>query len=214
MEKTDKFARGYSFYKYFLIFIIGCVFGFIYETIIAFFKTGELVGKQELIYGPFMPVYGIGAVLFMYVISKNKGYVKTFFICSALGGILEYFYSFFQELFFGTISWDYSQSFANVDGRTTLIYAIFWGALGLLFKAFLYPFLSNLIEKAPKKIAVPITWALIIFIIFDINITIFSSLRQNERNKNIPPKNAIDTFYDTYYPDEVLNKVYTNRRRT
>ena len=213
MVKKKKFAEGYSFYKYFLIFIIGSIFGFVYETILEFIQTGNISFKQELIYGPFLPVYGLGAILFMFVISKTKSYFKTFLICAILGGILEYFYSFFQEMFFGTISWDYSNQVTNIDGRTSLFYAAFWGILAVIFKAYLYPFFSNLIEKIPRKIGTPIIWAIIIFMVFNINITIFSSLRQNARSKNIAPQNSIDLFYDTYYPDELLNKIYVNRRR-
>ena len=213
MVKKKKFAEGYSFYKYFLIFIIGSIFGFVYETILEFIQTGNISFKQELIYGPFLPVYGLGAILFMFVISKTKSYFKTFLICAILGGILEYFYSFFQEMFFGTISWDYSNQVTNIDGRTSLFYAAFWGILAVIFKAYLYPFFSNLIEKIPIKIGTPIIWAIIIFMVFNINITIFSSLRQNARSKNIAPQNSIDLFYDTYYPDELLNKIYVNRRR-
>ena len=213
MVKKKKFAEGYSFYKYFLIFIIGSIFGFVYETILEFIQTGNISFKQELIYGPFLPVYGLGAILFMFVISKTKSYFKTFLICAILGGILEYFYSFFQEMFFGTISWDYSNQVTNIDGRTSLFYAAFWGILAVIFKAYLYPFFSNLIEKIPRKIGTPIIWAIIIFMVFNINITIFSSLRQNARSKNIAPQNNIDLFYDTYYPDELLNKIYVNRRR-
>ncbi len=213
MVKKKKFAEGYSFYKYFLIFIIGSIFGFVYETILEFIQTGNISFKQELIYGPFLPVYGLGAILFMFVISKTKSYFKTFFICTILGGILEYFYSFFQEMFFGTISWDYSNQITNIDGRTSLFYAAFWGVLAVIFKAYLYPFFSNLIEKIPKKIGTPIIWAIIIFMAFNINITIFSSLRQNARSKNIAPQNSIDLFYDTYYPDELLNKIYVDRKR-
>ena len=35
--------------------------------------------------------------------------------------------------------------------------------------------------------------------------------RQDERRKNIEPKNQIYVFLDRVYPDEFLDKVYNNK---
>lgn len=212
MSKIKKFAQGFCFYKYFLIFVIGSVIGFIYETVLEYVQTGNLFSKQELIFGPFTVVYGIGAVIFTVVGKKFKNMSVIFLITAFFGGVLEFLYSFFQEKFFGTVSWDYSNAISNIDGRTTILYAIGWGILGVIYIKWIYPFISKIIEAIPKKVALPLTWLLIIFMIFNINITIFSSVRQYERRKNIPAKNNIDKFYDKYFPNEKLDKVYQNRK--
>ena len=212
MKKDKRFAQGYCFYKYFWIFIIGSLIGFIYETILEYIQTGRIFSKQELIYGPFTVVYGIGAVIFTIVNKKFKNVSVIFLITAFFGGVLEYFYSFFQERFFGTVSWDYSEAITNIDGRTTILYAIGWGILGVIYVKVLYPSISKLIESIQKKIAVPVTWAIIIFMIFNINITIFSSVRQFERRQSIPAKNEIDKFYDMYYPNDKLNSIFENRK--
>ena len=214
MKETKKFAKGFCFYKYFWIFVLGSVIGFLYEIIIEYVQTGKVFSKQELIYGPFTVVYGLGAVVFTIVGKKFKNLSVIFLITSFFGGMLEFLYSFFQERFFGTVSWDYSNAISNIDGRTTILYAIGWGILGVIYIKVIYPFLSKCIECIPKNIALPITWVVIIFMIFNINITIFSSLRQYERRQNIPPKNRIDEFYDTYFPDEKLDDIYQNRKVT
>lgn len=100
----------------------------------------------------------------------------------------------------------------NIDGRTTLLYAVGWGILGILYIKGIYPLLSKTIEKIPRKIAIPITWCLIIFMVFNIIITIFSSVRMYERKQNIAPKSNIDIFYDKNFSDEKLNKIYQNRK--
>ena len=212
MKKDKRFAQGYCFYKYFWIFIIGSLIGFIYETILEYIQTGRIFSKQELIYGPFTVVYGIGAVIFTIVNKKFKNVSVIFLLTAFFVGVLEYFYSFFQERFFGTVSWDYSEAITNIDGRTTILYAIGWGILGVIYVKVLYPSISKLIESIQKKIAVPVTWAIIIFMIFNINITIFSSVRQFERRQSIPAKNEIDKFYDMYYPNEKLNGIFENRK--
>ena len=50
MEKVKeerKFATGFCFYKYFYVFTIGCIIGYIYETIIEYIQTGTFVNKQD-----------------------------------------------------------------------------------------------------------------------------------------------------------------------
>lgn len=212
IKKEKKFASGFCFYKYFYVFIIGCVIGYIYEMIIEYIQTGRFVNKQELIYGPFVTVYGIGILVFTIVSSKINNTSALFLITAFLGGIIEYMYSFFQEKLFGNVSWDYSYAVTNIDGRTTLLYAVGWGILGVIYIKLIYPLISKMIERIPKKYAIPVTWALIIFMVFNINISVFSSVRMYERQKNIAPKNNIDIFYDNNFPDEKLNKIYQNRK--
>lgn len=48
--------------------------------------------------------------------------------------------------------------------------------------------------------------------VFNIIITIFSSVRMYERKQNIAPKSNIDIFYDKNFPDEKLNNIYQNRK--
>lgn len=50
-------------------------------------------------------------------------------------------------MLFGTISWDYSDMPFNIDGRTSLAYAVVWGILGVIWVRELYPAFSRLIEK-------------------------------------------------------------------
>lgn len=210
-NEKKKFAEGFCFYKYFWIFIIGSIIGFLYEVMLEYVHTGSVFSKQELIFGPFTIVYGMGAVIYTIVASKFKNMTVLFLITAFFGGVLEFLYSFFEERFFGTISWDYTGLISNIDGRTTILYSIGWGILGIIYIKCIYPILSRFIESIPRKIAIPITWLAIIFMVFNIVITIFSSVRQYERRKNIPPKNSIDEFYDKYFPDEKLDKIYENR---
>ena len=52
--------------KIFWIFVIGSVFGFVIEMLYATIYTRTLVIRQGLIYGPFVQVYGMGAVALLF----------------------------------------------------------------------------------------------------------------------------------------------------
>ena len=82
-------------------FIIGSIAGFIFEVTVVFFQKGHFELRQGLIYGPFIPVYGIGAMCYYIVLSKIKNKVQIFLITMVLGGITEYLCSFIQEKAFG-----------------------------------------------------------------------------------------------------------------
>ena len=83
----------------FWLFIIGSILGYIFEMIVVLFQKGYFESRQGLIYGPFTPVYGIGAIIYYLVLNKVKtrNKLKIFFITMILGGATEYISSFIQE---------------------------------------------------------------------------------------------------------------------
>ena len=85
--------------KIFWIFVIGSVVGFFAEMLYALVYTRALEMRQGLIYGPFIQIYGIGAVAY-YILTLNiQDPKKAFFSGMIMGGALEYLCSFFQEIF-------------------------------------------------------------------------------------------------------------------
>lgn len=63
--------------KIFWIFMIGSVIGYIFETIVVIFQKGHFEIRQGVIYGPLIPVYGIGGIIyyitFNFVKTQDKG---------------------------------------------------------------------------------------------------------------------------------------------
>ena len=198
----------------FWVFIIGSIAGFIFEVTVVFFQKGHFELRQGLIYGPFIPVYGIGAMCYYIVLSKTKikNKIQIFLITMILGGITEYLCSLIQEKAFGTISWDYSYLPFNINGRTSLLHCIYWGIGGVLYITYIDPFLNKMIDKTNIKAFDLITIILSIFIIFDISISWMAADRQTERKNNIEPENRLDIFLDKNYPDEYMNRIFNNKK--
>lgn len=214
MNNTNSFAKGYSFLKYFWVFVIVCIIGYIYESVLSVFQSGAFCSRQGLLLGPFIPVYGLGAIMLMATLSKIKNWKMAFLVSAIVGGTVEFLYSFIQEKLFGTVSWTYYEYFMNFQGRTSIIHAIFWGILGIVFMKWIYPYLSNLIEKIPNKFGIGFSYLLVTFMALNIFLTIVVSLRQQKRIDNVPPQNVLDQFCDTYYPNERLDQIYSNQVRT
>ena len=214
-EEQKPFAYGVNFYKLFWLFTIGSFIGCILETIVGFvYNGGVFEYRVGLVYGPFIPVYGIGAVMMtlaLYKFSRARLWI-VFLVSAFVGATFEYLTSYFQQMFFGAISWDYSHQAFNLYGRTSLFYALIWGFLGIAWAKFLYPFASMLIEKLPKNMGKLLSIALCAFMVYDCVISCLAQWRYNERQANVPATNVIEEFLDEQFPDDYLDMIYPHMR--
>jgi len=210
-KKEDRpFAYGLSFSKLFWLFVIGSFFGTVLETFWALFAEGHFEMRVGWVLGPFIPVYGVGAVAITLCLYKlhSKSDVIVYLASAAIGATFEYLCSYFQEKFLGTISWDYSDTPFNLDGRTNLMFALIWGFLGLVWLRNLYPFISNLIEKIPKRAGKIITVILCVFMVINGLLSIVAINRWHERAESIPPKTVVGQFCDAVFTDDYMEFIY------
>lgn len=209
--------KGKNVFKFILIifwvFIIGSLIGYGVETIVAIIQNGHFASRQGLLYGPLIPVYGVGLVVYYLVISKikDKSNFEIFIITMILGGIVEYLFSFFQEKLFGTVSWDYSNLWFNINGRTSLLHCLYWGTGGILFVKYIYPFIEKIINKLDLLALKHITVILIVLLVFDVGISCVASSRQKERVEGVAASSNLDRFCDEHYPDSVMDYIYSNK---
>lgn len=217
LENSKKFAEGFSFYKIFIIFLIGSIVGTYHEQLLYFFQTWMQHGspiwetRHGVLYGPFNPLYGAGFLLFVLVLGKKeRSWWKTFIYGSLLGGCLEFIVGFLQKAILGTQAWNYSDHFLNIMGCTTIPIMLFWGLLALLVIKYIYPFLSNLIEKIPYKFGTIFFGITFVLMNLNILISLLALNRQALRHKEIEPYTFVGKLFDQVYPDEYLDKVFPN----
>ena len=211
-RKTRHFAQGKSFYKLFWVFFIGCFLGVVVERVWCFVRYGLYEPRVGLIYGPFNLVYGIGAwalTLALYPF-RNRGKIFSFIGGALVGSAVEYACSWFQEMVFGSVSWDYSSQPFNLNGRICLLYSIYWGVLGVLWIKELYPRMAKLILKIPNKVGKPLTFVLLAFMVFNTVMTGLTTLRWMERCHGIPADNAVEVYFDEHYPNERMESILSN----
>lgn len=211
-KRARHFAQGKSFYKLFWVFFIGCFLGVIIERLWCFVRFGVFEPRVGLIYGPFNLVYGVGAWALTMALYQFRNRSKLFsFIGGALvGSVVEYMCSWFQETVFGSVSWDYSNQPFNLNGRICLLYSIYWGLLGILWIKEIYPRMARLILRIPDRIGKPLTFVLAIFMVFNSVMTGLTALRWVNRRQGEPPRNAIEAYFDEHYPDERMQRIFSN----
>lgn len=217
--KNDKheFAKGLCGEKIFIIFVIGSLFGCYYEMflnlIVHYYRDGSIFWetRRGVIYGPFSPIYGAGAALMTYLLlRKKRPWYEIYGYGALIGGGFEYLISFLQETFVGTVSWNYSDYFLNINGRTTIPFMLVWGLGAIILSYIVYPLISKMVAKIPFNLAKLIYRILLIFLIIDMAISWTALLRQTVRRAGYGPYTIVDKLYDHYYNDERLRKAFPN----
>lgn len=213
-EESKVFAEGINFYKLFCIFLIGAFIGDIAEIIFCRFSMHRWMSRSSLIFGQLSIVWGLAICLATLCLHRYKDRDNTFIFIfgSIMGGAFEYVCSVFTEFFFGTIFWDYSRIPFNLNGRINLLFCFFWGFAAVVFIKLIYPKLTNLIEKIPKKLGIVLTNIIFILFIIDLFITGCVMMRQHQRREGIPATNFVERLCDTYADDEFMTKRWPNMK--
>ena len=188
------------------LFVIGCLVGFVLETIWHFLKNGVWINKQGLLYGPFKPIYGFGLIFIVLIMNnyREKKFWQKFIIGVILGSAFEYFGSLFQEYVFGTSTWNYSNFNLNIGGRIYLPYCFAWGIIAVFCVDFVYPFLKKILNKINPCFDKIITVGVGIFMIINISLTALASIRYSDRANKENTDSAVFKVIDSLYPDEYM----------
>ena len=73
-----------------------------------------------------------------------------------------------------------------------------------------FQYLFDMNKPFTMKVKV-ITVITLIFIVVDVGFSGLACYRQKERVEEIQAKNNLDKFLDKHYPDEKIDKIYTNK---
>lgn len=219
-KATPMKESGRSIFNHIVVFFtIGAVFGTYWEEILWLFKGlfehGELiwVSRRGLLYGPFSPVYGIGAVLIYLLFYRTKLKPLLCFVLGAVfGGVLEFILSLMQEWLFGTVSWDYSTYPLNIMGRTTIPYMVVWGVLVWVFVTYVYPFIDKLYHQITEKHMNTFCVVMAVILVLDAGISLAATIRQAQRRAGDPADNVVERILDEVYTDERIKKTYDNAK--
>lgn len=202
-----------------IFFVVGSVFGTYWEEIMYIVRhlvetgTFEWVSRRGLLYGPFSPVYGIGAVCIYLIFYRTKlGPMECFVGGAIFGGVLEFGLSLIQEWLFRTRSWDYSDLWLNIGGRTTIPYMVVWGLLVMVFVGVVYPFIDGIYQQIPPKFVNAFCVVMAVFLVLDIGISLLAVGRQTMRRAGNPADHGLERFLDEVYDDERMRKTYSNTK--
>lgn len=197
---------------YFWILMAGSLLGVVIEGVFCLIRKGKWETHSALVLGPFVLVYGIGmlAVYLLACILYNKNILLQFVIYFMAGALVEYFFSLFQEIFFDSVSWNYSGHFLNIGGRVSLKMTLGWGILGVLFVKFAYKPLRALLQKKVNGRMKIVTIIVALFMLFNIVLSALAVLRWHARIENRPANTTVEKLLDKNFDNSKMQKIYTN----
>ena len=213
VTKKDKITI-HQIIWYLLIFSI---LGLIVETLFCYATTGRIESRKGLIYGPFCPIYGVGATAIIIMLNKFKNSKLKLFIYGGLAGSgIEYIVSYMLEAFYGTRFWNYSHINFNLNGRICILYTFYWAILAFILVKFVKPFIDKkIISKLNFKI---LDITIVILAIIDSILTVWGINTYRNRainkyyNKYITNNNVISTFENKVFSDEKMKETFPNMR--
>lgn len=217
-NKKDTFSAAHGFYMLFWMFLLGSMGGFVLEGLWSLVRWGKWAHHAGVVWGPFCTIYGLGAVAIYLSASlaskrrmpKWRTLLVRFLVCAVAGSLVEYLVSLFQEIGFGSMSWDYSNQKYNLGGRISLGMTFVWGTVGVLFMQCAYPAMRAFIEHIHGHGGYIVTWLLIVFMCVNLTVSAVAVRRWRERGENIPPKTAIEATIDETFYDNRMEELFPN----
>ena len=153
------------------LFYLCSIFGYLYELILCYFYSGK-VFSHGILYGPWLPIYGTGALLVMLFYKYKKKPLIIFLLSFFITGIFEYLCGFILLKFFKMRLWDYTGYFLNINGLVCFLSAFCFAIGGLLIIYLIYPFVKKIYEKVNKKLLKVILSVISIIFLGDVIATI------------------------------------------
>lgn len=220
MLGRDETGEGYiklNYFNLFWVFFVCSVLGLILEEVwhMVVVDPGVYQDRAGMLFGPFSPIYGFGAVLMTMALNRfyKKNPLIIFLVSALIGGAFEVFVGWFMQTSFGVVSWSYShiRLFGMSDpiavltgGRTCTPFACMWGLGGLIWIKVLLPRLLKLINMIPWKRRYSATVILTAVMLIDGVMTLQSLdywyQRVNGTVRNIP----VAQFYDKHFDNEYM----------
>lgn len=154
--------------KYTFLFFLTSIAGFIWEVLLYLVQEGKF-RNRGFFYGPWLPVYGVGAVLILLLLRRiQKHPVWCFFLAAAIGTAVELLIGWLLDSLWGLRYWDYSGHLLNWNGYICLTCAVGFGAAGALWVCVLSAAALKLWHKIPKKCQLLLIAALFFLFITDV----------------------------------------------
>ena len=166
---------------YFIIYsFLGWCLESVYKTII--FKK---ITNSGFLYGPFCPMYGIGAVMMIAASSLSDNIFVIFLLGFLLFTLWEYIVAVVLEKMFKTKYWDYSHLKLNFQGRVCLKNSIYWGILGVLLVFVIQPVTERITDVIPVNVLFYLNIVICVIILTDVIITIVKKMVIDKKIKKL-----------------------------
>ena len=164
----------YNYCQIFLYFFVFSIIGYLVEVCNVSIINKKINFSRGFLIGPYLPIYGIGALMMTMFLEKYKNDVIVLFVMGmVICSILEYITSYILEKIFNVRWWDYSNKKYNVDGRICLENGFLFGLGGVVVIKVLNPIIYSINNKVPSIAITVIGIICSIIFLFDLIETLY-----------------------------------------
>ena len=142
--------------RYIIVFFIYAFLGYVSEVIFCSVPQRRFVNRGFL-YGPWLPIYGFGAMIVLIILHPFASYPVLVFIMGFLfTSCLEYFTSWLLEKLFSVKLWDYSKHKVNINGRVCLRNSLLFGIMSLAVEYLVQPWVARIVGSISPMVIHPL----------------------------------------------------------
>jgi hypothetical protein len=148
-ESRDLSSAPAGLVDYFYCFLVFSFVGWVYEVAIEFVELGTFVNRGTM-YGPWIPIYGVGGVAIVVLLRRWAGSpLKVFFGAMGIGGVIEWVGAWALWHLRHLVYWDYQGYFLNFQGRVALESLLSFGLMGVAAVEVCGPLVVTLVRRLP-----------------------------------------------------------------
>ena len=158
---------SYHFREWLSFFYFYCIFGWCFESAYVSLKNRHLTNRGFL-KGPWLPLYGSGAILVLWLTLPFQGTPALVYVVGALGAtVLEYVTGETMVRWFRVRYWDYSGQRFQYKGHICLSSSIAWGFLSLLMVYAVHKPVEQFIFRMHEEVVSVLTFGITVCIVYD-----------------------------------------------
>ncbi len=154
------------FLQYALIFISGCIVGWVLELLFNRIFNKKWINPGFLV-GPWLPIYGFGVVAMTLIYSSLSDNLEPWLIVLIMTTsmtLLELICGIIFKKFFGVRLWDYSMYWGNIKGYICPVFTMLWLIASILY----YFVISKPIISMTSWLTSHITFSFVIGLLYGI----------------------------------------------
>lgn len=166
----------YSMLQWILCFYIYCFIGWCWESAYVSAKKRQWINRGFM-HGPFLPIYGSGAVMMLVASAPYQDNLVLTFISGMIGAtLLELVTGMLMEALFKVRYWDYSYKKFNYKGYICLGSSLAWGVFTILMTRFVHKPIDTFLSWLPPFATLIAVLALSSYIATDFTISFIGAL--------------------------------------
>lgn len=167
---------NYNGVQWLFLFYFYCLAGWCFESVYVSLKSRKWVNRGFM-RGPFLPLYGSGAIMMLVVSRPFADNVPLTYIAGMIGATaLEYVTGVAMEALFKVRYWDYSKRFLNFQGHICLKSSLTWGLFTVLMTRVIHRPIERMMYMIPKQVLYYSTAILTVYIVADFTLSFKAAL--------------------------------------